>query len=62
MTDNPNEPDIDGNTPIYLAARRGHTEIVKFLSPLIENPNKLGNNGETAIHAAARKGYIYWTF
>ena len=26
-------------TPIYWAARNGHTEIVKILAPLTDNPN-----------------------
>ena len=32
LTDNPNAPDIDGETPIDRAASRGHTEIVKILT------------------------------
>ena len=31
--DNPNAPDRNGETPIYQAACRGHTEIVKILAP-----------------------------
>ena len=33
LTDNPNAPDKDGNTPNYLAAINGNTEIVKILAP-----------------------------
>ena len=34
LTDNPNAPDNNGETPIYWAACYGHTEIVKILTPL----------------------------
>ena len=39
LTDNPNAPDIYGETPIYQAASKGHTEIVKILAPLTDIPN-----------------------
>ena len=39
LTDNPNAPDKDGDTPICKAARSGCTEIIKILAPLSENPN-----------------------
>ena len=32
LTDNPNAANEDGETPIYWAARWGHTEIVKILA------------------------------
>ena len=60
LTDNP-DPFAqfeNGDTPIYLAAFNGHTEIVKILAPLTDNPNALKNNGETPIHRAAQC-YIY---
>ena len=31
LTDNPNAPDVDGDTPIDLAKQRGHDEIVRIL-------------------------------
>ena len=34
LTDNPNAPNNTGETPIYWAARNGHTEVVKILAPL----------------------------
>ena len=34
MADNPNALDNVEETPIYLAAQNGHTEIVKILAPL----------------------------
>ena len=39
LTDNPNAPDNNGQTPIYLAAANGHTDMVKILAPLTDNPN-----------------------
>ena len=57
LTDNPNAPDKDGETPIYWAARNGHTEVVKILAPLTDNPNVPDNDGETPIFWAALKGY-----
>ena len=38
MTDNPNAPDEYGNTPIYLAASWGYTEIIRILAPLSDDP------------------------
>ena len=52
LTDNPNASNNSGYTPIHLAARCGHTEIVKILAPLSDNPNA-NNNGTTPIHDAA---------
>ena len=53
LTDNPNAPNKYGDTPIYWAAREGHTEIVKFLAPLTDNPNAPDNVGQTPIQVAA---------
>ena len=39
LTDNPNSPDENGKTPIYLAAWKGISEIVKILALLTDNPN-----------------------
>ena len=32
ITENPNVPVVNGFTPIYVAAQKGHSEIVKFLA------------------------------
>ena len=59
MTDNPNEVDKDGKTPIYVAAEWGfapeHIEIIKILAPLTDNPNAPDHNGETPIMVARNK-------
>ena len=47
LFDNPNAPDKDGKTPIYWAAKKGHTEIVKILAPLTDNPNAPNDIGRT---------------
>ena len=47
MTDNPNSPDGNAETPIFVAAIMGHTEIVKFLAPLTDNPNAPNRDGKT---------------
>ena len=52
MTDNPNAPDEDGKTPIYVAAFNGNTEIVKILVPLTDNPNAPDNFGRTPYQVA----------
>ena len=53
MTDNPNAPDRDGNTPIYQAALNGHTEIVKILVPLTNDPNALNDiTGKSPVDVA----------
>ena len=58
LTDNPNAPDKDGETPIYLAAVMGRSEII-LLAPLTENPNLPDKNGYTPIYMAVRYGAIW---
>ena len=53
LTDNPNAPDEDGDTPINWAAYKGHTEMVKILAPLTDNPNAPDEDGDTPINWAA---------
>ena len=48
LTDNPNAPDKDGETPIHWAAYNGHKEIVKILAPLKDNPNAANEWGHTS--------------
>ena len=44
-----------GETPISLAACKGHTKIVKILAPLTENPNASDIYGETPINFTQNK-------
>ena len=57
LTENPNAPNTDGETPICWAARHGHTEIVKILAPLTDNPNDTDEYGQTPIYMAAFYGH-----
>ena len=57
LTDNPNSPDNDGDTPIYMAARKGHTEIVKILASFTDSPNSPEIHGRTPILEAVQSSY-----
>ena len=59
--DNPNASDKDGDTPIYWAARIGHTEIVKILAPLTDSPNPPNKSRETPIYwAVVTQKLSFW--
>ena len=49
LTDNPNAPNINGNTPIHWAALTKNTDIVKILATLTNKPNAPNNNGAISI-------------
>ena len=57
LTNNPNAPMNNGDTPIHVAAFNGHTEIVKILAPLTDNPNAPNMDGRTPLHWAAHNGH-----
>ncbi|KAF5345969.1 hypothetical protein D9756_010931 [Leucocoprinus leucothites] len=46
--------DKDGWTALHLAARNGHTEIVKVLAELKADLNLQDKYGETALHLATK--------
>ena len=52
-----NVKDVNGFTPILLAAMFGHTNIVKLLAENTENPNVGDNSGETPILCATKGGF-----
>ena len=52
LTDNPNDPNNSGETPIYRAACNGHREIVQILVPLTDNPNAPSKYGGTPFQVA----------
>ena len=61
LTDDPNDPNapnISGDTPIYIAAGKGYLYLVQILAALTDNPNAPNSYGETPIYAAAIKGYV----
>ena len=50
--------DLEHNSPIHYAAKKGHTDIVKFLMPYIEEPNMPNKRYRTILNFAAEKGFI----
>ena len=57
LIENTNHPDGEGETPIHVAACKGHTEIVRILVPLTSYPNSPNTRfGDTPIHQTARIG------
>ena len=48
--------DEAGETPLHLAARAGHKEIVEFLLTRKADVNVRDNDGDTPLHLAARMG------
>ena len=47
----------NGWTPVYIAAEKGHPEVVKVLASTTENPNSPAANGITPIYIAAIMGH-----
>ena len=54
----PNLPTNRGWTPLLLAARFGHFEIIKNLVKFVENPNEPCQLGRTPISYAAANGHL----
>ena len=51
---NVNKVNMDGNTPLHLAALWGHLKIVEFLvGDCKVSVNTVNNDGETPLHLAA---------
>lgn len=42
----------EGESPIYLAAKRGYSDIVKLICKVCKSPTFDGPKGKTALHAA----------
>ena len=57
-SNNPNDPDENGYTPIYKAAELGCNEVIKYLAPLTDNPNAPTNDGSTPIQIASQCRHI----
>ena len=51
-----NSKDVDGQTPLHVAARVDHVEMAKLLLAHGANVNEKDTQGKTPLFAAARKG------
>ncbi|KAL4792224.1 ankyrin repeat-containing domain protein [Aspergillus venezuelensis] len=49
---NPNVKDINGSTPLYIAAGRGYIEIMEILSKAGASPNIIDTSGRAMLHRA----------
>ncbi|PKS09158.1 hypothetical protein jhhlp_003772 [Lomentospora prolificans] len=52
-----NIQDIDGQTPLHLAAQKGHKRVVDVLIRYKASLCAIDKNGQTALQIAARNGY-----
>ena len=54
-----NQPDKDGFTPLYMAALKGHEEVVSLLLGYEGNTvNQAENDGDTPLIMAAFNGHV----
>ena len=49
---------IDNFTPMHLAARYGHTSVVKVILEKVKNKNPSNRGWDTPLHFAARYGHL----
>lgn len=55
----PNSIDLfDMRTPLHSAAQRGHLEVVKAITNVLEDKNPKDAHGYTPLHAAASFGHL----
>lgn len=52
----PNRPDQEGQTAMFLAVMRNHLDLVRVLAEARANPNAADGEHQTALHLAARDG------
>ena len=48
----------DGRTALMRSAKRGHTDIVRYLIDNGADPRKRDKNNKTALMGAAKKGHV----
>ena len=58
VAQNPNAPNNNGATAIFIAAQKNHIEVMKLLIKSTDNPNQPRNDGVTPIFIAAQKNHI----
>ena len=54
--------DSEKNTPLHIAAKRGHLETIKLLTEMINDDaiRARNNQGKTPIHLAIEFGHVRW--
>ena len=55
---NPNIQDVDGSTPLHIATRYGHPDVVELLLEYGADPNVKDNKGKTPLHIAAINNHV----
>ena len=55
--DEEEDDDMEGATPMHLAAKNGHADVVKSLMLQGANPSAKNANGCTPLHLAAKYGH-----
>jgi ankyrin repeat protein len=53
-----NHKDIDGNTPLILAAENNNIEIIKLLLSAESEIDIENNKGDNVLHVTCKKGYV----
>jgi ankyrin repeat protein len=52
-----NQQRSEGETPLIIAANRGHIGVIKKLLEFDADPNIVDNDGEDPLYQAAFKGF-----
>jgi ankyrin repeat protein len=48
----------DGATPLFIASKKGHLEVVRELLSRDASPGAVANNGATALSRATANGHV----